>query len=61
MTDDDVFVADMPVQARQTRVYDGPLEQVAEQSSAALDLLVVRLVGPRNRVDETVGRLPLLP
>jgi hypothetical protein len=57
----DVFVADMPVQAQLTRVYDGYLEAVAEHRSAELDLLAVSLVGPRNRIDKTVGRLPLLP
>lgn len=57
----DVFVADMPADAQLTRVYDGYLEQVAGQRSADLDLLAVSLVGPRNRVDKVVGRLPLLP
>lgn len=56
----DVFVADMPVHAQLTRVYDGYLEQVAEHRSDDLDLVAVSLVGPRNRVDKTVGRLPLL-
>jgi hypothetical protein len=51
----------MPVQAQLTRVYDGYLEAVAEHRSAELDLLAVSLVGPRNRIDKTVGRLPLLP
>lgn len=60
-TSADVFVADMPVQAQVTRVYDGYLEVVAEHRSAELDLLAVSLVGPRNRIDKTVGRLPLLP
>ena len=57
----EVFVADMPVHAQLTRVYDGYLEEVAERRSAGLDLLAVSLVGPRNRVDKIVGRLPLLP
>lgn len=56
----DVHVADMPAHAQLTRVYDGYLEQVAEHRSAELDLLAVSLVGPRNRVDKVVGRLPLL-
>ena len=57
----DVFVADMPAAAQQTRVYDGYLEQVAGRPSADLELLAVSLVGPRNFVDKVVGRLPLLP
>ena len=57
---DDVFVADMPTHAQLTRVYDGYLEQVAEHGAAELGLLAVSLVGPRNRVDKIVGRLPLL-
>lgn len=57
----DVYVADMAVHAQATRVYDGYLEQVAEHRSDELDLLAVSLVGPRNRVDKVVGRLPLLP
>jgi hypothetical protein len=56
----DVHVADMPAYAQLTRVYDGYLEQVTEHRSAELDLLAVSLVGPRNRVDKVVGRLPLL-
>jgi hypothetical protein len=58
---DDVFVADMPAHAQLTRVYDGYLEQVAEHASADLELLAVSIVGPKNRVDKIVGRLPLLP
>jgi len=55
-----VHVADTPAHAQLTRVYDGYLEQVAEHRSTELDLLAVSLVGPRNRVDKVVGRLPLL-
>ena len=54
----DVFVADMPAHAQLTRVY---IEHGAEHGSAELDLLAVSLVGPRNRLDRIVGRLPLLP
>lgn len=57
----DLFVADMPAHAQLTRVYDGYLEHVAEHRSAELELVAVSLVGPRNRVDKVVGRLPLLP
>jgi hypothetical protein len=34
---------------------------VAEHGSADLELLAVSVVGPKNRVDKIVGRLPLLP
>ncbi|GAB2594730.1 DUF2000 domain-containing protein [Microlunatus antarcticus] len=61
ITRPDLFVADMPADAQATRVYDGYLERVAEHRSDELALLAVSLVGPRNRVDKVVGRLPLLP
>ncbi len=55
---DDVLVVDMPDHAQQTRVYDEYLAAVAED--AAPRYTAVGLVGPRNRVDRIVGRLPLL-
>jgi hypothetical protein len=57
----DVFVADMPAAAQSTRVYDEYLSNVAGTPSDDLDLLALSIVGPRNRVDRLVGRLPLLP
>lgn len=57
----DVFVADMPAAAQSTRVYDEYLSDVAGTSSDDLDLVALSIVGPRNRVDRLVGRLPLLP
>ncbi|RWZ51476.1 DUF2000 domain-containing protein [Labedella phragmitis] len=57
----DVFVADMPAAAQSTRVYDEYLGEVAGSGTEALELLAVSIVGPRNRVDRLVGRLPLLP
>lgn len=56
----DVFVADMPVSAQLTRVYDEYLEAVAGQAPEDIAYAAVGLVGPRNRVDRIVGRLPLL-
>lgn len=56
----DVFVADMPVSAQLTRVYDEYLEAVAAQAPEEIEYAAVGLVGPRNRVDRIVGRLPLL-
>jgi hypothetical protein len=58
---DETFVADMPAAAQNTRVYDEYLQQVAETPSTELEYYAVSIVGPRNRVDRLVGRLPLLP
>ncbi|MFS0706045.1 DUF2000 domain-containing protein [Cellulomonas sp. 179-A 9B4 NHS] len=55
-----VFVADMPVAAQATRVYDEYLDAVAGAPGDALAYHAVSIVGPRNRVDKIVGRLPLL-
>ncbi|AGL14857.1 DUF2000 domain-containing protein [Actinoplanes sp. N902-109] len=55
-----VFVADMPVQAQATRVYDDYLRQLGETETEALEYHAVSLVGPRNRVDKLVHRLSLL-
>lgn len=57
---DGVLVVDMPEAAQLTRVYDEYRQAVAETPSEALAPLAVALVGPRNRVDRIVGRLPLL-
>lgn len=57
---DGVFVADMPAHAQLTRVYDEYLGEVAGRAGDELGYLAVGLVGPRNRVDRIVGRLPLL-
>ena len=54
-----VFVADMPAAAQLTRVYDEYLQTMADDAAPAL--YAVSLVGPRNRIDKIVGRLPLLP
>lgn len=57
---DGVFVADTPTAAQSTRVYDEYLDAVAATPTDALPLSAVSVVGPRNRVDKIVGRLPLL-
>lgn len=57
---DGVFVADMPEAAQSTRVYAEYLAQVGASAADALRYLAVSVVGPRNRVDKLVGRLPLL-
>jgi hypothetical protein len=60
-TSPDVFVADMPSAGQATRVYAEYLEEVGGSAPDALGLLAVSIVGPRNRIDRLVGRLPLLP
>jgi hypothetical protein len=56
-----VYVADMPVAAQATRVYDEYRQRVEETGGADVAYLAVSLVGPRNRIDKLVHRLPLLP
>ena len=56
-----VFVADMPLAAQTTRVYDEYLAQVGESTGEQLTYCALSIVGPRNRVDKIVGRLGLLP
>ena len=56
---DDTFIADMPAQAQQTRVY---AEYLANMSTAeTIDYHAISLVGPRNRVSKLVHSLPPLP
>ncbi|WP_329454801.1 DUF2000 domain-containing protein [Streptomyces sp. NBC_01497] len=55
------FVADMPAAAQHTRVYSEYLDSVGETAGDALDYYAVSIVGPRNRVDKIVKKLPLLP
>ncbi|MFF0492774.1 DUF2000 domain-containing protein [Nocardia sp. NPDC003482] len=55
------FVADMPTIAQQIRVYADYLESMKEIRGEDMEYLAVSIVGPRNRVDKIVGRLPLLP
>ncbi|WP_298802255.1 DUF2000 domain-containing protein [uncultured Pseudokineococcus sp.] len=56
-----VHVSDMPAAAQSTRVYDEYLAAVGAAEAEELDHLAVSVVGPRERVDEVVGRLPLMP
>ncbi len=55
------FVADMPLAAQQTRVYDDYLTTVSASLPGEIDYLALSLVGPKNRIDKMVGRLPLMP
>ena len=57
----EVFVADMPALAQETRVYDEYLEQLAATPTAELRPLAISLIGPRAEIDRLVKRLSLLP
>ena len=56
----EVYVADMPLAAQETRVYDDYLAQLAGSSPDQITYAAVGLVGPRKRVDRIVGGLKLL-
>lgn len=56
-----VHVADMPAPAQTNRVYQDYLDEVAAHHEQSLIYLAVSVVGPRNRVDRIVGKLPLMP
>lgn len=58
---DGMFVADMPVDAQLTRVYDEYLDGMKTADAAGIVYAAVGLVGPRNRVDRIVKRLSLMP
>lgn len=57
---DDVFMADMPVIAQETRVYDDYLEQLRGLVHDDIAYAALSLVGPRKRVDRIVGGLGLM-
>jgi hypothetical protein len=57
----EMFVADMPAAAQNTRVYSEYLATVGETGSEEIEYYALSLFGPRNRVDRLVGRLPLMP
>ena len=58
---DDVYVADMPLEAQRSRVYDEYREQLAVLGPAEIGYHAVSLVGPRRRIDKLVRKLSLLP
>ena len=55
-----VLVSDMPGSAQTNRVYAAYLQELQQTGAADLALRAVSVLGPRNRVDELVKRLPLL-
>jgi nicotinamide mononucleotide (NMN) deamidase PncC len=60
-TDPEVFVADMPSLAQETRVYDEFLEQLSQLGAGQIHYYALSLVGPRKHIDKLVGKLRLLP
>jgi hypothetical protein len=57
----EVYVADMPLAAQETRVYDDYLSQLAGSTPDQIGYAAVSIVGPRKRVDRIAGGLRLLP
>lgn len=58
--EDGFFIADMPLPAQESRIYQEYLDALAILPADELTLLAVSIVGPRNRVDKLVRRLSLL-
>lgn len=59
VTSVDMHTVDMPVDAQLTRVYDEYLTVMSGKPAEQIEYGAVGIVGPRNRVDRIVGRLPL--
>ncbi|RCV60343.1 DUF2000 domain-containing protein [Marinitenerispora sediminis] len=57
---DGLLVVDMPRMAQTSRVYEGYLETLAGADPAEIEYSGISVLGPRNKVDKIVGRLPLL-
>jgi len=58
---DGVLIADMPMLAQHTRVYDEYADQVSATDAEHMAYYAVSIVGPRKTVDKIVGKLGLLP
>ncbi|MFD6066545.1 DUF2000 domain-containing protein [Amycolatopsis lurida] len=54
-------VADMPAVAQRIRVYTDFLATMKEIPAEEMDFCAIGIVGPRNRIDKLVGKLPLMP
>jgi hypothetical protein len=55
-----VWLADMPLSAQTTRVYDEYLSELSSTAPAELEVLALSIVGPRATVDAIVKKLRLL-
>lgn len=56
---DNTFVVDMPSQAQHTRVYGEYLDALANTGQERMEYYAVGIIGPRNRIDKLVKKLPL--
>ncbi|MEV6560319.1 DUF2000 domain-containing protein [Nocardia sp. NPDC051756] len=56
---DGTFVVDMPSQAQHTRVYGEYLDALADTEHDDMAYYAVGIIGPRNRIDKLVKKLPL--
>ncbi|GHJ41626.1 DUF2000 domain-containing protein [Streptomyces sp. TS71-3] len=54
------FVADMPALAQSTNVYDDYRAAMGKAGADDIDYCAISIVGPRNRVNRLVGKLPLM-
>ncbi|MFI6697901.1 DUF2000 domain-containing protein [Streptomyces sp. NPDC050509] len=61
MSRPDTFVADVPAAAQSTRVYSDFIAAVGTSPTEDIEYCAVSIVGPRNRVDKIIGKLPLMP
>ncbi|MFC1438870.1 DUF2000 domain-containing protein [Streptacidiphilus sp. N1-10] len=57
---DEMLIVDMPDLAQTSRVYDEYLDQLAGSKTEDLTYCAISLVGPRNKIDKLVRKLPLL-
>ncbi|MFU8947837.1 DUF2000 domain-containing protein [Mycetocola zhadangensis] len=57
---EDMFLADMPAAAQETRVYDEYLAELATTAPENLRAFALSIVGPKNAVARLVKKLPLL-
>jgi hypothetical protein len=57
----DTFVADMSAVAQETLVYADYRAALSKTATENLSYCAASIVGPRNRVNKIVGKLPLLP
>ncbi|MGD8195763.1 DUF2000 domain-containing protein [Herbiconiux sp. P18] len=58
--DEALWIADMPLAAQTTRVYDDYLAELSRTEPGALQSLALSIVGPRATVDRLVKKLKLL-
>jgi hypothetical protein len=55
-----LHLVDMPEAAQTSRVYDDYLATLAGTDPTDLRYRAISIVGPRNKIDKLVGKLPLL-